>query len=115
METTHTTNPRRAEMRERIKDAREAGALDKTSGGVNRWLIHQYMMETGQTDFRTFKSWKEGGYSVKKGEKGFPIFSRPLGAIALEKGKEIDSDTAKQFKTCYLFHAGQVEIKEGKQ
>jgi hypothetical protein len=111
-ETTQP-NPRRAEMRDRVKAARETGALDKTQGSVNRMLIAQYMNETGQSDFRTFKDWGAAGMKVRKGERGYPIFSRPLGAIAAETGKEIDSESARQFKTCYLFHAGQVE--EGKQ
>lgn len=76
---------------------------------MNEMLILQYKAETGATIFRTFKQWKEQGFSVKKGEKGFPIFSRPISAIKAEQGKDSSPEESKFFGTCYLFHENQVE------
>jgi len=46
---------------------------------MNEYLVHLYKVQTGCITFRTFKAWKELGFFVRKGEKGFPIFSRPIG------------------------------------
>lgn len=106
---TKTTNPRRAEMRQVIEAGKDAGMISNEPGSVNAWLMSCYKRETGQTDFRTFKAWKDAGYSVKKGERGFPIFSRPISIIKAEQGKESETDeNAGKFGTAYLFHAGQV-------
>jgi hypothetical protein len=78
---------------------------------MNELLILQYKAETGCTIFRTFKAWKDQGFSVKKGEKGFPIFSRPIAAIKAEQGKEASPEENKFFGTCYLFNENQVEKK----
>lgn len=93
------------------KDVPKEGIV--SAGGVNSMLIAGYRAETGQHDFRSFKHWREAGYQVRKGSKGFPIFSRPIGAIKEERGKEASADDFKFFGTCYLFHRGQVEVKGG--
>jgi len=76
---------------------------------MNEMLVHTYKVQTGATFFRTFKAWKELGFFVKKGEKGFPIFSRPIGVIKTENGKEANQEDYSRFGTCYLFHENQVE------
>lgn len=96
---------------ERVK-AGDADAIKATTGSTNAALIALYQVETGRRDFRTFKAWKEAGYSVKKGEKGFPIFSRPARVIAAENNKPTPitkSGKPVRFFTCYLFHDGQTE------
>lgn len=88
----------------------------ESAGGVNAMLLAAYRGETGREDFRSFKKWKEAGYKVKKGEKGFPVWSRPIGYIKAEQGKEVSAEEGQHFGTCYLFHDGQVEpMKEGTQ
>lgn len=115
--TTHEANPRKAEMRQLVKTGQDTGKIIKGKpGSVNEFLIACYKAETGQEDFRTFKSWKDAGMMVKKGERGFPIFSRPVSVIKAEKGKEANEEEAGLFGTCYLFHSGQVEhINNAKQ
>lgn len=76
---------------------------------MNEILIEQYKAETGCSQFKTFKAWKEAGYKIKKGSKGFPIFSRPIAVIKAEKGKETTPEENKYFGTCYLFNESQVE------
>lgn len=104
---------KRAEFMALIK---ELTAIEKavnpdfqSKGSINPMLISYYQAETGQTDFRTFKGWRDAGYMVKKGEHGYQIFSRPISAIKEEKGQQPETGDHKHFGTCYLFHAGQVE------
>lgn len=102
-------------MTTRLKEqTNKAKALLLLNNGLsmNEILILQYKAETGAQTFRTFKGWKEIGFSVKKGEKGFPIFSRPIAAIKAEQGKEPQPGEGKFFGTCYLFHEKQVEKRE---
>lgn len=47
---------------------------------------------------------------VKKGEKGFPIFSKPIQKKAKEEeGEQDEKKGPKYVHTAYLFHEGQVE------
>jgi hypothetical protein len=64
-------------------------------GQNNAEIMAYYVAKTGQTEFKTFRQWKEAGYQVKKGESSYPVFSRPIGE--------------KYFGIAHLFHAGQVE------
>lgn len=78
------------------------------SGTFNNFLIAYYTKLTGGTTWNTFKKWKELGYTVKKGESSFPVFSRPLSAIQQETGKEVIESHVKLFFTCHLFNEKQV-------
>jgi len=77
--------------------------------GMNEYLVNMYKAQTGCINFRTFKAWKDAGFSIKKGSKGYPIFSRPIGIIKTEKGKEASEEDYSRFGTCYLFNESQVE------
>lgn len=81
---------------------------------VNDVIQLQYVIETGQEDFRTFKGWKEEGLSVRKGEHGFAVWGRPRKFEKHETGPDgAESDKEyKAFPIAYLFHAGQVEKRE---
>lgn len=122
------TNPEKQELIElshyfkEVKKMRAAKAktleeeLYWASVGVNELIMNHYQQKTGAKDFRTFKQWKEAGFSVKKGEKSFRVWSAPL------KGKNetelVDANT-KEPKTvesnfqfwgmCCLFNEFQVE------
>jgi hypothetical protein len=81
---------------------------------VNDLLLEVYKYETGQSEFKSFKQWLAEGFKVKKGEHGFPVFSRPKNVINQEKNKDSNQDQNQEpgkgkFFRCYLFHAGQVE------
>ncbi len=84
---------------------------------VNACLEMIYAAETGETEWHTFSGWKENGFSVNKGEKGFAIWGRPLAvAVADAAGDAVGLDLAaaeaahglRFFPLSYLFHAGQV-------
>lgn len=66
----------------------------------NDILVEEYRRETGRQEFKTFAKWKNEGYKVKKGSKGYPVFSQPV------KG---NTDEKKHFFTAYLFNEAQVE------
>ena len=96
-------------MQDLLKLGKEEGLIGQEMGATNEYLMAMYRRETGRSDFKTFKGWKEVGARVKKGEKGFAIFSRPLSVIKAEKGEEGVELGSKKFGVCYLFHDGQVE------
>jgi len=55
----------------------------------------------------TFKKWKDQGFKVKKGEKGYIFFSAPKQVKVKTKAKE--EETYSRFMKCYLFSEDQVE------
>lgn len=86
--------------------------IAKASGvKVNDLLIEMYAKQIGcsKVDFNTFFGWKEKGFKVSKGEKGFPIWSRPKDTIKQEKTGQEANDEHKYFGLAYMFHKGQVE------
>jgi hypothetical protein len=93
----------------------KANFSDLLSQGItfNQILVESYKIETGATEFKTFKAWKESGMIVKKGEKGFPVFSRPSKAIKEEQGKNTEGERS-YFFTAYLFNELQVQPIEQK-
>ena len=90
-----------------IAAAREVGEIVPKEG-VNEWLIAYYKRTTGAEIFKTFGDWKKEGFFVTKGEKGFPVFSRPIGKIKEEKGQEATDQEFSRFGTAYLFNNKQV-------
>ena len=71
------TQARRAELIARtlpLQAARKSGLLPWAElPTVNACLELIYAGETGQTKWKTFLGWKEAGFGVTKGERGFPI------------------------------------------
>jgi len=80
---------------------------------INACLEVEYRALTGQQEFHSFKVWKEKGFSVKKGEHGFMIWSTPkrmtIEREAAEEGADPERIEIERFAISYLFHAGQVE------
>jgi hypothetical protein len=78
---------------------------------VNDLLIEMYAKQLGcsKSDLNTFFGWKEKGFRVKKGEKGYAIWSRPKDIIREEKTGQPAEDETKFFGLSYMFHRGQVE------
>jgi len=76
-------NEQLLQMAELVK--RKYSALIQQGVNVNTLIVAEYQEATGAQDFRTFKDWKEEGLIVKKGEKGFPVFSKPIKAKKDEK------------------------------
>jgi hypothetical protein len=98
---------KRAELTAIVKTA----GIKKSNGSVNAQLMQMYIRATSQTDFRTFLQWKEAGFKVKKGEKAFGLWSRPLADLKTQKNPDAvpyEDDYSRHF-VCNVFHRGQVE------
>jgi len=84
--------------------------LFATTLTVNDVLIINYKKESGCQLFKTFHDWKNDGYKVKKGEKAFRIWGKPIKAL-----KKSETDTSnedqefKMFPMCCVFNELQVE------
>jgi hypothetical protein len=112
---------RRAELIARtrpLQAARKSGLLPWAElPTINACLEMIYSSETGATEWKTFVGWKEAGYRVIKGEKGFPISGRPIeckaGREAATDGTGADAPALEFFPVSYLFHAGQVADADG--
>ena len=116
---TTKQNPRRAELKAISKALRplvKAGKYPNTNAAI----LAYYGSKTGQTDFRTFNTWRKAGFVVRKGESGYPIWAQPRRMSPQEGARMSDlavvaamQGAAPQgpewFPVCYLFHAGQVE------
>lgn len=71
-----------------------------------------YREQTGQSEFHTFNDWKAKGFIVRKGEKGFMLWSTPKTftidtKLVDEKGEPV-KESVERFALAYVFHAGQV-------
>lgn len=79
---------------------------------LNACLEVIYREQTGQTEFHTFNDWKAKGFIVRKGEKGFMLWSTPKTftidtKLVDEKGEPV-KESVERFALAYVFHAGQV-------
>lgn len=114
-------NPQREKLKaisKIIKKQLESGTLPPKYAGcntVNEVIQRSYEISTGQTIWNSFHGWKMNGYTINKGERGFPVWSRPAGKQT-EESDEADTDTeTKQshwasYRVAYIFHAGQVSL-----
>jgi hypothetical protein len=88
---------------------------------LNAAIVFFYGEQTNKpaNDFQTLESWNNKGYKIKKGEKGFPIWDKPV-TMNIEKTND-EGDILPEnleeitfFPMVYLFHFGQVERKTAK-
>jgi len=88
----------------------EAEAMRWASRTLNSFIVEHYQQQLKEGEFNTFHQWKEKNRTIKKGEKGFPIWGQPIGHRPEEKEKsgEPGPDDYKYFPVCYLFHESQV-------
>ena len=83
------------------------GAFDT----VNQVLVNEYQDQTGAKEFNTFHQWKEKGFSVKKGEKSFPVWGSPLRG-KVDKSEDPVTKDFSFFPICNLFNDKQVVFLE---
>ena len=55
-------------------------------------LLRYYYQSKGYTDLKTFRQWKEEGFSVKKGEKAILLWAQP---VASNQSKEAATEAGK--------------------
>lgn len=94
----------------------------ETGERVNDLLTAQYSRQAACADWDTFRGWKNRGYFVGKGEKGFAVWSRPITDADDQEDNQGDDqgddqrDTdnrAAPFYTAFIFCARQVANREG--
>jgi hypothetical protein len=88
----------------------DAEAMRWLSRTLNSFIVEYYKNELGAGDFNTFHQWKEKGKTIKKGEKGWPIWAQPLGHRP--EDTEPTEDDYLYFPMCYLFHESQTVVKK---
>lgn len=72
---------------------------------LNFFITNYIYKEDGITEFNQFKQWQEKGFQVKKGEKAFPIWGKPIRREQAEN--ELPEDDF--FPICYVFSNLQVQ------
>lgn len=84
---------------------------------INQILMYTVYNRNGALQFKKFREWKEEGYIIKKGEKGYMLWAQPLKAQKEEakpEGEE-ENDSSDFFPVCYLFSSAQVIKPEPKE
>jgi len=105
----------RAYRKKMVEEAKtEAEAMYWASRTLNSFIVEYYKNKLGNGELKTFFEWKEKGKTIKKGEKGWPIWGQPLGHRPEEIAEHGEpTDDFKYFPMCYLFHESQTaDIKE---
>lgn len=80
-------------------------------GTINAAIVNEFYKKEGNKEFMTFEQWKDKGFRVKKGEKAFLVWAKPLDALKQEKQGEEAPETEEQgkfFPLCHLFSNLQV-------
>ncbi len=94
-----------------VKEQREIETGEFFS--INDILLEMHRDSSGANDFRTFQDWKKAGYSVRKGEKSFRVWGKPVKAKkAVEPESDPSDSEEKSYKLwpmCSLFNEMQVE------
>ncbi len=96
-------------INEAMEEGQNAKALQINALTLNSIIIDRFYKKDGHEDFRTFGEWKQSGFKVKKGSRGFIIWGRPIGNQKAEKGEEASDEDYSYFPVCYLFSNLQVE------
>ncbi|GHG07243.1 ArdC-like ssDNA-binding domain-containing protein [Thalassotalea marina] len=77
---------------------------------INEVLLNMHRHSTQQTEFHTLKEWNELGFKVRRNEKSFRIWSKPVKVAAKKAANdEVTQASYEFYPMCCLFHAGQVE------
>ena len=123
--TTHTQSPARAFLR--AASAQLKPLAQAAGKSVNELLTDIYSNRAQAREWDTFKGWKQRGYYVAKGERGFAVWSRPIKADEAETDTGTDTATGatdagesgetkperESFYVAYIFCAAQVKNREG--
>lgn len=118
MEATHQsirTKKDLAQLSENLKKSPAYTGLIAVSKTFNEVLKVFYGISENQ-ELKSFKKWKKEGYIVKKGEKAYTFWSRPISAEHKEKMKNVKTGKSEDikeeysfFNICKLFSSDQVE------
>ena len=107
-------NVRKLELIELSTELKILVAIGKYES-VNKALIAYYKSKNPEiTDFYSFKIWLIQGFRVKKGEKGYAIWTKPIPKKeSPEQPNPVNTDNDESnyniFGMCYVFSNLQVE------
>lgn len=87
-----------------LKALKERGEIQTINEGLVRFC---YTNEEHET-FKKFNEWKQLGYTIVKGSKGFPVWAQPVAAKKQQTEQEKEADEFEFFPICYLFSNAQV-------
>lgn len=118
-----TPNPNKVkllQMSAKAKSYQKMLELQGTMLSINKIIETMYAKEIKEKNnvqevkFNTFKGWKKEGKQVKKGSKGYPIWSKPkpINEKNEEKSELINTDGSQArsfFRMAYIFSNLQVE------
>jgi hypothetical protein len=96
-------------VKQAIESGNNADALKAAGRTLNSIIIEYFYKKGGHDDFRTFNEWKMEGKRVKRGEKGFIIWGRPIGVIKQEREEPTSEEDNKFFPISHLFSNLQIE------
>ncbi len=88
----------------------ETGEYDSVNEGLKD-LICEKNPEI--TEFKTFRQWKEEGYTILKGSRAFVLWGQPRKVSQVPEG-ETEPEEYKYWPLCYLFANTQVYKREPK-
>lgn len=96
--------------------ARDAGEYMGNEDDTVNGLLRFYYACKGYKNLKTFKEWKENGYTVRKGEKSLLVWGTPIVSKAekerieelKKQGKEDEKAKEDYFPVCHLFAECQV-------
>ena len=87
----------------------EAGEYENVNSAIKE-IIYK---PQGHVGLRKFREWKEADFRILKGEKGLPLWARPLRVLKEEKRKPDEPQEVNEgpdfYPIVYLFSQKQVE------
>jgi len=103
-------NPKRLELRKLSVRAKAMRELDPELGEctINEIIINRFYSKNGNSEFHSYRAWRELGHQVKRGEKAFVIWGRKRKAEKTEV-KKGESEEFKFYPLAFLFSNKQVE------
>lgn len=77
---------------------------------INEILMGVLYNRNRNLEFKKFREWKQEGYTIKKGEKGYMLWAQPLSELKKQEGAapETEEEENSFFPVCYLFSNEQV-------
>ncbi len=97
-------------MQEAAEKGEDMRVIALSGTPLNDFIIELFY-EGEKHEFNTFKGWLEAGKVVKKGEKGYVIWGRPIKGEQKNEEKEVEK-TYKMFPISYIFRDDQVKELE---
>jgi len=105
-------NPKKEKLIALSAQARELREELNEDTTINKILIKHFYTDLNNSEFNTYKQWKELGYQVKRGEKAFLIWGKKRTNKKQETKEKDKDDEYKFYPMAFLFSNAQVEPLE---